>query len=92
MGLQFLCGDCGRAIRDWDGRNFHWPEVRVPELVPLREILHNQMESAGRQMCRECAAKYVREKGITDGNEIERIVPWNSIDIGDRPEVPRSTE
>ena len=90
MAERFMCADCGNPIRDWDGRNFFWPEVREADLRPLRAILGDQVRIAGRQMCRSCAENYVRDQKITDRETIERIIPWNSLDIGDRPKVPRS--
>lgn len=92
MALRFLCGDCGRPVRSWDGKNFAWPEIPSENLPPLRWIMLEQTALAGRQMCRSCAEKYVRDRKITDRETIERIMPWNSLDIGDRPEVPRLSD
>ena len=55
--LYFRCDDCGGRIRPFDGRNYK-PSEDKKEL-PLRAILHNQMEIAGRQMCRKCCKRYL---------------------------------
>lgn len=71
--VRFLCGDCGKPVRAWDRRSYHFPETR--DSIPLREIMHNQLERAGRQMCPACSREYIRREGITDPGEIERIMP-----------------
>lgn len=73
QSLRFVCDDCGRQLRPGYVQGFRWPEEPVP--TPLRGIAWNQIVSIGRTLCRDCCREYVKTSGITDPEEIKRIMP-----------------